>query len=297
MLANFVVVTPQSEVLNEVVDDEEPRSEKKSTRKRTATQPFNFDNISTSNQPPRKKSAASSNTSNKSSEKKLTPLPIQNMPKPPLVSMTTALSPPNLSLLGFNGSAPFGSSSTINLNKSILELTNKVENGFKDVNFQLTQKSVSNQLLEEEKLKLATVETSLAAEKLKTKEIFNEQLQNTLSLQLLNDNRERINHETLMKQKKAEADLEIYRARSLAEVKYQDPHLAEKERHKMKMDELRASTECQVKLAEISNRCNINAAIMNSSAFSRVPNNSSSATSSSSEYVDDYEFDLMDSNK
>jgi hypothetical protein len=130
---------------------------------------------------------------------------------------------------------------------------------------QQNQQSISSEerLLNAEILKQQKLATALVEERLRTKEIFNDQIESTLNLQQYHDQRDRIQHEQKMKQQMAESDAEAYRISKMITAKASDPLLKEKEAHKRKIEEMQAVAQCQIELMRATTACNVNASIMN----------------------------------
>lgn len=220
--------------------------------------------------PKNKKSTKDSHKSatKRASQKSYIPL----LPLPVISPVTTAITTPLQKDLGFelsNSSAStfIRSDTDFKLLQIQVDDTHRIVSAINN-KLDLHQQSkqpVSSEahLLNAEVLKQEKLATALVEERLRTKEIYNDQLENALNLQQYNDQRDRVQHELKIKQQMAEVDAEAYRISKMITARATDPLLAEKEAHKRKLEEMQAVAQCQIELMRATSGCNVTASIMN----------------------------------
>ena len=87
-----------------------------------------------------------------------------------------------------------------------------------------------------------------------------------LSLRNLNDQRDLILNERAVKSARDQIDIEAYRIEQLNRARMSDTEYAANQSHKRRLEEMQATTDCQVKLQRSVTAGNVNAAIMNNHA-------------------------------
>lgn len=126
--------------------------------------------------------------------------------------------------------------------------------------------SAEQRLLDAETLKQEKAETNLAKERLRTKEIYNDELEGILKRESLKDVRETAKREQDLKFQRDQIDLKAYEVKVMAEARSKDPEYKVKGDHKRKLEELQADTDNQINLMRATTGCNVRAAIMNNPA-------------------------------